>query len=187
MRSRLVRIALPGLAVLAFVLALFGPTGAVAQDGSPVPIVSESHPAHIHNGTCAAPGDVVYPLTDVALAPADDTATPPAQPMMMHADEVLTSVTTVEVALDTTCSPASTRSTSTRARRTSATTSPAATSAGRSGSTCGSDAPPGLVIPLRELNDSGYAGVAWLEPTADGTTVVTIFLAQGLIGQGPRP
>jgi hypothetical protein len=42
----------------------------------------------------------------------------------------------------------------------------------------------GLVVPLRELNDSGYAGMAWLQPEGDETTV-TIFLAQGLVGRGP--
>ena len=49
------------------------------------------------------------------------------------------------------------------------------------------DLPPALVIPLRELNDSGYAGMAWLEPTDASTTTVTIFLAEGLVGPGPRP
>jgi hypothetical protein len=44
--------------------------------------------------------------------------------------------------------------------------------------------PAALVIPLREQSASGYAGIAWLEPNEDETTV-TIFLAQGLVGQGP--
>jgi hypothetical protein len=45
-------------------------------------------------------------------------------------------------------------------------------------------APPSLVIPLRELNESGFAGMAWLEPN-DDETILTVFLAQGLLGRGP--
>ena len=29
--------------------------------------------------------------------------------------------------------------------------------------------------------------MAWLEPTEDGKTMVTVFLASGLIGSGPNP
>ena len=38
----------------------FGARGATAQDAN------ESHPAHIHSGSCAQLGDVVYPLTNVS-------------------------------------------------------------------------------------------------------------------------
>jgi hypothetical protein len=186
MRDRIFQIGLPGLAALALVLALLGATRTLAQDATPSPTVSEAHPAHIHSGTCDNLGDVVYPLADVALAPAADAATPPAQPMMAHAEEVLTSVTTVDVAL-----------TDLLAGQYAINVHESADNIGTyiaCGEIAGqirlhlrSDAPPGLVIPLRELNDSGYAGVAWLEPTADGKTVVTIFLAQGLIGRGPQP
>jgi hypothetical protein len=41
-----------------------------------------------------------------------------------------------------------------------------------------------LVIPLREQSGSGYAGMAWLEANGE-ETIVTIFLAQGLMGRGP--
>lgn len=54
-----------GLSLAAGIAALslsFGaglaPTSALAQE--------VSHPAHIHNGDCSAPGDVVYPLTNLA-------------------------------------------------------------------------------------------------------------------------
>ena len=49
-----------------------------------------------------------------------------------------------------------------------------------------SDAPPGLVIAMQEVGSSGYAGVAWLSPADNGGTMVTLFIAEGLIGQGPR-
>lgn len=48
-----------GIAALSLSLSGgFAPTNALAQD--------VSHPAHIHNGDCAAPGDVVYPLANLA-------------------------------------------------------------------------------------------------------------------------
>jgi hypothetical protein len=142
-------------------------------------------PAHIHSGTCDALGDVRFPLDDVTLAPAADMATPPAQPAMMHADEMLTSVTTVDIALADLLSGEYAINV-----HESAANIQNYVACGEISGTIRmhmhSAAPPGLVIPLRELNDSGYAGVAWLEPTADGQTTVTIFLGQGLIGPGPR-
>jgi hypothetical protein len=178
---------LPSLAAIALVLTLVGPMRTLAQDASPVPVTAESHPAHIHDGTCDNLGGVAYPLNDVTLAPAAGEATPTAQqPMMAHADEVLTSVTTVDVSL-----------TDLLAGQYAINIHESADQiqnyiacgdiAGQIRLHLRSDAPPGLVIPLRELNDSGYAGVAWLEPTADGKTTVTIFLASGLIGRGPQP
>src|SRR5690348_12877959 len=40
----------------------FGAQGTIAQDAG------ESHPAHIHSGSCAQLGDVVYPLTNVSAS-----------------------------------------------------------------------------------------------------------------------
>ena len=171
-------------ALAALALALAMSASAFAQSPTPggTPAPATALPAHIHAGTCATLGAVKYPLTDVALAP---EATPTAmQPSMMHASEVLTSVTTVDVALSDLL--AGTYAINIHESAQTMQTSVA----------CGeivgelrlhmrSAAPPGLVIPLRELNNSGYAGVAWLEPTADGKTTVTIFLGQGLIGPGP--
>lgn len=53
-----------------------GPNTSVAQDGSgtPVGLGTQPHPAHIHAGTCANIGAVVYPLTD--LTSPDMTGTP---------------------------------------------------------------------------------------------------------------
>jgi hypothetical protein len=186
MRPLIVRTILAGLAVLALVLAVMGAGTTSAQDATPTTEGAVAHPAHIHNGTCDNLGDVAFPLNEVALAPAVDQATPPAQPMMVHADEVLTSVTVIDIALTDLLAGEYAINVHESAEQI------------QNYIACGnivgqirlhlrSDAPPGLVIPLRELNDSGYAGVAWLEPTADAKTTVTVFLAQGLIGSGPRP
>lgn len=177
MRHGLVRGTAAMLAGIALVLSAFGAT---AQEASPVPEVT--HPAHIHEGTCDTLGSVVHPLTDVGLAPAADGMM--SEPMMMHASEVLTSVTVVEANLDDLLAGEFAINVHESAENI------------QNYVACGeisgvirmhrqSDAPPGLVIPLRELNDSGFAGVAWLEPTSDTQTTVTIFLAEGLIGQGP--
>ncbi len=49
-------------AIVAFAALAVNASGGVAQ----TPVADESHPAHIHAGTCATLGDVVLPLTDVA-------------------------------------------------------------------------------------------------------------------------
>lgn len=176
----------PAALLAVFALLLFGAVQALAQGATPTAVASVSLPAHIHDGSCATLGAVKYPLADVALAPvADANATPISQPAMMHADEILTSVTTVDVALSDLLAGTYAINIHESAQNI------------QNYVACGdivgemrmhmkSDAPPGLVIPLRELNNSGYAGVAWLEPTADGKTTVTIFLGQGLMGQGPQ-
>ena len=105
---------------------------------------------------------------------------------MIHATEVLTSVTTVDVALADLLAgqyAVNVHESSENIDNYVA----CGEIAGQIRLHMRSDAPPGLVIPLRELNDSGYAGVAWMEPTTDGKTTVTIFLAEGLIGRGPQP
>jgi hypothetical protein len=167
---------------MALVLSALTGFGTSAQDASPVPMAVTAHPAHIHEGTCDTLGSVVYPLTDVGLAPAADGAT--SEPMMMHASEVLTSVTVVDVSLDDLLAGEFAINVHESAENI------------QNYVACGeivgvirmhqhSDAPPGLVIPLRELNESDFAGVAWLEPTSDTQTTVTIFLAEGLVGRGP--
>jgi hypothetical protein len=59
---------------LALTLGLMlGSGGALAQATATAP-----HPAHIHAGSCAELGDVVYPLTDVSLEAPDMNGTPAA-------------------------------------------------------------------------------------------------------------
>jgi hypothetical protein len=166
-------------------LALGGAGSAIAQDATPS-AEGAVLPAHIHAGTCDEIGDVVFPLENVQLAPTEgEAATPPSQPAMVHADFVLTSVTELDVTIDELL--ADDHVINVHASPDDMGTYVA----------CGqiegqvrlhlrSDAPPGLVIPLRELNDSGYAGVAWISPNDDGGTTVTLFVAEGLIGRGPR-
>ena len=74
---------------LGFVLA---PKGAVAQD-----MAMGAHPAHIHAGTCAELGDVVFPLSDVGASWLVDGTPMAGEDMMGGSDAipVMVSVTTV--------------------------------------------------------------------------------------------
>ena len=151
--------------------------------GSPAAGKETPHPAHIHNGTCAALGDVVYPLSDVAAPGSMSTpmAGMESSPMptmasgagvsgtpMAEEDIVAESTTTVQVAL-------------------------ADISAGgfainvhesmdqiqnyiACGDITGTPANNVLQIPLNELNNSGYYGTATLTDNGDGTTTVVIKL-----------
>ena len=174
-----------GTILVTVVLLFGGAASALGQEATPAP-GDPVLPAHIHTGTCDDIGDVVFPLESVQLAPTEGgEATPPAEPAMVHANVVLTSVTELDVTIDELL--ANNHVINVHASEDDIGTYVA----------CGqiegqvrlhlrSDAPPGLVIPLRELNDSGYAGVAWLSPNDAGGTTVTLFVAEGLIGQGPR-
>src|SRR5215208_6609015 len=42
---------------------------------------AESHPAHIHSGTCEQLGDVVYPLADVAYPDGEEMGTAGGHPV----------------------------------------------------------------------------------------------------------
>ena len=67
------------------------------MNGTPV-AAGPSHPAHIHNGTCATLGDVVAPLSDVS-GRALNNGTPMAMDMVgsSNAIPVLSSVTKVDM------------------------------------------------------------------------------------------
>ncbi|MCC6421434.1 MAG: hypothetical protein IT429_24720 [Gemmataceae bacterium] len=187
----------------AFVSLGFGAAGAGAQGTAMTP-----HPAHIHEGTCdqlnPAPQ---YPLTDVSMtgmmggmAGMSGMGTPGAG--MMGSPEagmtgspgagmggMMGAATAVAVETSETVVPASLQD---------LLTSPHAINVHESAANiqryiaCGDlggqvMSGPGmeqggtLVIGLRELNDSGYAGIAVLEGMGDQTRV-DVYLAQGLVG-----
>jgi len=132
---------IPTLASLSLAL---GGTGAVAQSTEP------AHPAHIHTGTCAEPGDVVAPLTDVTVLDQD-------QP------QIETSITSVDLKLDDiVASPHLIM---------------AHKSADEIGTfiACADLTGPAtddrLTVALGPLNDSGHVGVAFLVKESGGTDV----------------
>jgi uncharacterized cupredoxin-like copper-binding protein len=160
--------ALGALLVLAL-LAVGGGQAIRAQEATPAAAGGDAtmpRPAHIHSGDCVNLGDVVQPLTNLTAAtgraegqrnraiPAESSFT--TVPMML--DQILASDHAINVHL----------------------------SAAQIGTyiACGEiggarDANGALTIGLRELNNSGYTGIAYLIPTADGTgTNVSVFIAE---------
>ena len=132
--------------------------GSRAQEASP------PRPSHIHTGDCDEPGEVVQPLnsltvpvgavsgnSDAVIAEAAFTIIP--QPLVDllaedHALKVHLSADQIQTYL-----------------------------------ACGdiggaADADGALIVGMKELDDSGYAGIAYLVPAADGSTSVSVMIAQ---------
>jgi hypothetical protein len=59
-----------GVLIALAALIVFGPVGVAQTPVSEADTSEEAHPAHIHAGTCEQLGDVVLPVADVAV-PAD--------------------------------------------------------------------------------------------------------------------
>lgn len=166
-----VRRSLRAFAVLSAALLLSigviaAPRGASAQD-----MAMAGHPAHIHSGTCAELGDVVFPLSDVSSAIMVD-GTPMAMDGMMGATDAIPvewSVTTVPAALADIV--ASGHAVNVHESAENIGNYIACGNIG--GTTMGTS---DLAIGLGTLNDSGYSGIARLHDNGDGTTTVTVYL-----------
>lgn len=173
------------LAALAALLALCGLVAgganyATAQDATPVgsPVAATAGiPAHIHAGMCPEVGPVVFPLADVVGAGAMGMDMAMATPMAGGGAAIpaMMSVTTVQADLTTILSAQHAIN-----LHQSAEAIDVYIACGDIGGT--PDAGNNLVVGLAERNASGFSGVAWLHGNDDGTTTVTIFLAQGLSG-----
>ena len=156
----------------------FGRVNLAGAQDEGTPAAEAGRPAHIHSGSCNdtaddALGDVVQPLTNVA-AP-----TGAAAGQADAATAVETSVTTVPMALEDIL--AEDHAVNVHLSVEEVTTYIAC---GEVGGTV-SDADGSVTIGLREQDGSGFAGVAYLAPGADGaSTVVSVFLAEGLAGGG---
>ena len=158
-----------GLAGTAFALVAIVATtisGAVAQDATPVAqVVAPSRPAHIHSGNCVELGDVVLPLNDLTAPVSDsvgqaDRATPAES-----------SFTTVPMTLDAILAADHAINVHLSAERIDT-----YIACGELGGIV--DASGALVVGLREESDSGYTGIAFLSPGADGaSTDVSVFIA----------
>jgi hypothetical protein len=159
---------------------------ALAQDATPVG-GGEDHPAHIHSGTCDQLGEVVYPLNDVmtytvdrsfSISPAASptageaapspvvsiTSTTPVQFSFTHVDDAnITDLIGGGYAVNTHESPANIQNYIACGEIPTCT-----------GIAC--PAVTAVVVPLSELNNSGYVGVANIEANPNGGVDVTVFL-----------
>jgi plastocyanin len=169
--QRALRRLIPLAAVVAAVVVVtglvvgYGTRGTSAHEG-------ETHPVHIHSGSCAALGDVVYPLNDLGAAMTDASGTPVATMQMgsPSAIPVDVSVTTVQ----TTLAAIADGNHAINAHESAENIGNYIACGDIGGEQMGSD----LAIGLAELNNSGYSGVAWLHDNGDGTTTVTVFLTE---------
>ena len=140
--------------------------GAVAQDGTPVAqFVAPARPAHIHSGNCTELGDVVVPLTDL---------TAPVSEGVGQADRATTaesSFSIVPVTFDAILGADHAINVHLSAERIDT-----YIACGELGGVI--DITGTLVVGLREESDSGYTGIAFLSPAADGaSTNVSVFIA----------
>src|SRR5829696_1054995 len=164
-----------GAAALAGMVVLSGPA-AWAQDATPEATEATTpRPAHIHTGTCDEIGEVVAPLTNLTGATAGDrvgqarraipaessfTSVPLTLDAILGADHVVNvHLSEEEIGTYIAC-----------------------------GEVGGMLSPEGaVIIGLRELNNSGFTGIAYLAPGADGaSTDVSVFVAPTQGGGGNR-
>lgn len=121
------------------------------------------HPAHIHSGSCNDLGDIVYPLTDIALATAGEVfGAASAVPVEQSETTIQASLTDILAA-------------------------PHAVNIHESagaiqnyiacGDIGGRVIDGKLLIGLQELRDSGHQGVAVLDGSSADATTVTVYLA----------
>lgn len=167
--SRAVALRLGSVVALA-AMAFMTPTIA-AQEAA-----ESAHPAHIHSGTCDALGDVVNPLSDVAIPEGESSGPASAQAVKLsetvvdmplqdiiaggHAINVHQSAEEIDVYI-------------------------ACGDIGGVLQSSTDDDREELRIGLTELNDSGHVGVAWLGADGDQTRVSVMMLEpSGMSGDG---
>jgi hypothetical protein len=148
-------------------LTLLVPAGSAQTPEAQV--TGTQHPAHIHSGTCADLGDVVFPLQDLA-APVGEFTGPdsavavtlsenivdiPLQDMIDGGHAINVHLSNDEIDTYIACGDIGGVITTDEGGRQE------------------------MMIGLAELNDSGYSGTVWLGPSADNTqTEVSVILLE---------
>jgi hypothetical protein len=164
MKTRIFAIALVALGLASVAGAFLGSSDGRAQEASP------PRPSHIHVGGCDELGEVVQPLTNLTVPTgellgsdgaviAEAAFTNIPQPLSAfleedHAIKVHLSRDQIQVYL----------------------------ACGDIGGTV--DADGALIVGMKELDDSGYAGIAYLVPAANGGTNISVMIAQVIPGEG---
>lgn len=165
-RRRLMPIAvlLAAFAVVSGLMIGFGSPTKAQED-------QESHPAHIHDGTCGSGlGDVVYPLDNVGGGTMMGTPVSGQQMGTADAIPVESSVTNVQ----TTLQELTSKPYAINVHESQQNIGNYIACGNIGGMVMGSD----LAFGLAQLNNSGFSGVAWLHDNGDGTTTVAVFLTQ---------
>ena len=146
-------------------LVAFGGSAVWAQEATPAAEATVPRPAHIHAGNCNDLGEIVYPLNDL-VAPA---GSPVGQSRRASVAE--TSYTSVPATLDALLSQNYAINVHLSAEQIGTYIA--------CGEIGGILTPNGaLAIGLHEVDNSGFAGIAYLSPGADGaSTDVSVFVA----------
>ncbi len=179
---------LGGVIVALSVLVGGGPLG-VAQDTTPMG-TEAAHPAHIHQGMCAELGNVVFPLTNVGTVGttgAGSEGTPGIDALPTRSESasgVETSFTLVDASLGEIVEGGH----AINVHESEANIGNYIACGDIRGTIIpdpdvGGD--PQLVIALRELNGSGYSGVAVLQEAGSGTEV-TMYLVKNVAEGTPE-
>ncbi len=176
------------LAAIALIGGLVAVPQTVRAQDSATPVAGEhNHPAHIHNGTCDAVGEVVFPLNNVASG--EELSSPEAEmehlgtPMAgvegeeEYADAVATSTTTISATFDDIADHVINIHES-EENIGNYITCGAITGTADSGE---------LEVTLNEVNGSGWQGEAKLVDNGDGTIDVTINLEPVEAGGAASP
>lgn len=167
--SRWVTIVVGAAAMIGLITA--GGPAAVAQDATPQAEQGQlPRPAHIHVNDCANIGDIAAPLNDLT-APTGQTVG------IRRAFEAESSFTTVPMTLDQILASDHSLNVHMSADQMNVYIA--------CGDLGGVLTPEGaLIVGLAEQNDSGYTGIAYLSPGADGaSTDVSVFIAP-VVGGG---
>lgn len=150
------------------VAALAGLSMLVPTASGQTPEATEApHPVHIHAGTCAELGDVVFPLTDLAPAKGEHVGA-------ASAVELDVSQTTIDLPLEEIINGGHAINV-----HLSADEIGTYIACGDIGGVVVTDegGRTELMVGLREVNGSGYSGMAWLGKSKDGTqTEVAVLL-----------
>ncbi|MFL5759861.1 MAG: cupredoxin family copper-binding protein [Thermomicrobiales bacterium] len=165
-RRRLMPIAvlLAAFAVVSGLMIGFGSPTKAQED-------QESHPAHIHDGTCGSGlGDVVYPLDNVGGGTMMGTPVSGQQMGASDAIPVQTSTTVVKTTLEDLVGEAY----AINVHESKENIGNYIACGNIGGQVVGGT----LAIGLAELNNSGYSGIAWLRDNGDGTTTVLVGLTE---------
>jgi hypothetical protein len=171
--------------VVAVALLALGPASARAQDATPAP-AEPPHPVHIHKGSCAALGDIVYPLNDIvtydvtkaftfgpaATPEAGAMASPPASAGIAVTAPVLFSWTHIAAEVPDLVEGGY----AVNAHESMANIGHYIACGDIPQCTVACQTVTGVVVDLAPLNRSGYFGVASIEADRAGGSDVAVFL-----------
>jgi hypothetical protein len=167
-------LSMAGGTALVFGMVAFSGPAVMAQDATPeAAAASPPRPVHIHTGNCEELGEVVVPLTDLTAPTGDRVG------QRNRATVAETSFTSVPLTLDAILAEDHAIN-----AHLSADEIGTYIACGELGGVIGPDGT--LVVGLHPLSDSGFYGIAFLSPGADGaSTDVSVFVAEsGRDGRG---